>query len=289
MSPVYERGYRDWDGERTPGWMRVATIAGEGLRAAVRSKWVWLLLTATAIHVAIRGGVLYFTGQVQAPAGNVPPNVEDQIRFTETFMSSAMGFQARWVLMVLLALVASPSIARDLKAGALSFYFSKPITRVGYAIGKLAPAFLLGLTVTVLPGLILWTLGYAFTPSTLHPETVASMPGRILLAGTLVSLVASLVVVALSGLVRSTNIAAAGWVALALLSAGASQLIGALTGVNWAQLVDVFTAFNLSAASILDATSAADPTSGAWLVTLGWAAASVAGIAYVLNEQEVTG
>lgn len=289
MSPVYEQAYEHWDGERTPGWQRVATIVGEGLSHAIRSKWVWLLLAATLVHVAIRGGILYFTGQVQVPQGAVPPDVESQIRFTETFISDAMIFQARWILMALMALVAAPALARDLQAGALSFYFSKPITRTGYAVGKLAPPFLLGLTVTALPCLVLWVLGMAFTPEPLHPATATSMPWRILLAGALVSLVAALVVVALSGLVRSANLAGGGWLALVLLSAGGARMLVELTGQSTAILVDLFTAFGLAMDTILDAATAADPTQGAWLVTIGWAAAGLAGIAYVLNEEEVTG
>lgn len=288
MSPVYERAYEAWEGERTPRWRRVATIAGEGLRASIRSKWVWALLAVTLVHVAIRAAVLYVSGQVDL-GQQAPAQIRDQISFNEGFIASALATQARWVLMLLLALVAAPALARDLQAGALSFYFSKPITRTGYAVGKILPAFVLGLTVTVVPGLVLWGLGAAFTPEAVYPDTVGSMPLRIIASGTLVSLVASLIPVALSGLTRSTNLAAVGWVALAFLSAGAAELLHAVTGRASLQLVDVFGAFDEVNRQILAAPGTDAPDGIAWLVTAGWALVSIAVIGWVLSGEEVTG
>lgn len=285
MSPVYERRFPEWDGTRTPAWRRVAAIAREGLSHAVRSKWVWVLWTATLIHVGIRAAILYVTGTVDVPdslsAGS--------LQFTEGFLLDAMAFQARWVLMIALALVAAGSLSRDLEAGALSFYFSKPITRTGYVVGKLVPGFAVGLTVTALPGLLLWLVGVAFTPEAAYPAVWVSLPWRLLAAGALASLVGTVTVVALSGLLASRNVAAGAWVAISILTAGAAGVLAGLTTEFDVGLVDYWGSVNLTQGWLLSATTSAHPTAEAALVTLGWGLAGLAGIAYVLHEQEVGG
>lgn len=289
MSPVYEHAYEAWEGDLEPRWRRVAAIAGQELGRVVSSTWVWLLWIATLVHVAIRGFVLWASAQFDVPAEQLPPGAADQIRFTEGFLANVLGFQAGIVLLLMLALVAAGVLARDLDAGALTFYFSKPITRTGYAAAKLSAPVIMGLTVTALPLLVLWVLGVAFTPEALHPDTVASLPLRLLAAGGLVSLAASLVAVAISGLVRSTNIAAGVWVALALISKAAAGILAALAGEPLLEFVDLFHAFRVANDSVLGLAVADDELAWAWGVTAGWILAGAGTIAHVLRSEEVGG
>ena len=280
--PLFQRAYTRWQGERTAPGRRFLVIMDEGLRAALRSRWVWILLAATAIHLAIRIGILYFTSRIPGGGGDFLP------RFNAAFMADALGFQAQWVLMVLLALVAAGTLARDLQVGALQFYFSKPITRTGYAIGKLLPPFVLGMGVTALPALVLWVAGVAFTPGPQLPDGYGWMPLQLLAAATLACGTASVVAVALSGIVRHARLAAIAWVAVAFLSNPAALLIHEITRATGPYLLGFFFVLDETTRWLLGATGGRDvPTGGAWLVLLAWWAAGLASLWWVLRDPEV--
>ncbi len=283
MSPVYEQAYEPWEGDREPAWRRAGAIVEEGLSRGASSTWVWALWAATLVHVGIRGLMLYNAGQATPMPGQGPS------LFTAGFVADTLAYQARWVLLILLAIVASGALSRDINAGAFAFYFSKPITRTGYAIGKVAPSFVLGLTVTAVPALIVWVLGLAFVPTDLYPDGPYMLGLQILAASVIVSLAAALVAVALSGLLRSTALAAGAWVGLGLLSAAAAGILAEVTDRARLEMLDVLGAFNRVQEHVVGATEAGSFTGTAWLVTLAWAAASVGALAYVLWTPEVAG
>lgn len=285
--PVYDRSYRPWDGERTPSGMRPVVIAEQGLRQAMRLRLVWVLLVGTLLHVAIRGGILYFTGQVTVPEGSIPPGVQDQIMFSSGFLADAMAFQARWILMILLALVASPALAGDQRAGALQFYFSKPLSVPGYVAGKLAPPVLLGLAVTALPVLILWVLGVAFTPEQLYPADVWLIPFMLVLAGFLVSLIAASIALAISGLVANETVAGAAWVALALLTAAGARLLEEITGRSDVGLIDLFGVLDRVTRDLIGAVGSSLPQADAWTIAFAWLLAGAGGVTLFLSRSEV--
>lgn len=287
MSPVYERTYRTWEGTPTSRTARIRAIAREALGAATRSRWLWVLVVATVVHLAIRAVILYATGQIEVPPGAIDPALQDRINFTPGFLAEALSFQGRWILMLTLALTAAPALARDLRAGALTFYFSKPVTRTGYGLGKLLPSLLIGLGLTALPLALLWVVGYGFTPEPLLPDGLWTLFGTGLLSGLIVTLVATLVALAVSSLVESTSLAAGAWVGLSLLSGGVAQLLHAATGREALLLVDLFGVLDRVARSLLGAPGGATPETGAWLVALAWSLGSLALIAWRLGRPEV--
>jgi ABC-type transport system involved in multi-copper enzyme maturation permease subunit len=285
---LYERVYEPYEGDRTSHFGRILAIAKESFKATTGSKWLWLLLAATLVHVAVRGVVPFVTGQIEVPEGAVGPEARQQIEFTTAFLMDAFGLQARWILLLALALVASPAISRDAQSGGFSFYFSKPVTRTGYGIGKLLPPVTIGMIVTALPVLVIWLLGVAFTPEAVYPDNVWTLPILITLAGLVVSAAASLLALGLSAVSSSRNLAAVVWVGIGLVSAVAAGLLQGITGNDATGLVDVFGTFNAVADTVLGVGNASVPTWGAWLVTLGWAIVGAAGMAYVFHDQEVT-
>lgn len=285
MSPVYERTFPDWEGTRTPAWRRVAAIATSELDRALSSTWVWVLWVATLLHVGYRGLLLYFSSRVQ---GASQGSGDFLVSSLTSALSDTLSLQG-YVLLFALAAVAAGALARDLDAGALTFYFSKPITRTGYALGKLATPVLVGLSVTVGPLIVVWLLGVAFLPDVLLPDSAALLLLRTVGAGALVTLAASLVAVGISALTRSTNIAAGSWVALALVTNAFSGALARLAGDPRVDFVDLFHAFNVAADDVLGAAGAASDVGTGWLVTLGWMLAGVVAIGAVLHREEVAG
>ena len=96
--------------------------------------------------------------------------------------------------MILLAVVAGGLVAEDRRTGALELYFSRPLTRRDYAIGKILAAALVPTATLVLPFLVLWIAAVGVAPTQLGGELVGLVvPGlaavllvTALLTGTIV-------------------------------------------------------------------------------------------------------
>jgi ABC-type transport system involved in multi-copper enzyme maturation permease subunit len=286
---VFEPSYETYEGERTSRARRLYAIARRGLSRMAGSTWFWVLFGLSLAHIAIRGVVLYVTGQVDVPPGTVPPEAQDQIRFTSRFLTDALAFQVRWVVTFVLVVVGAETIAEDLQAGGLTFYFTKPITKPGYTAGKLAAPLAACLLVTALPLLLLWVLGMAFTPEALYPDRAWLLP-LALVAGSLVaSAMTTLVVAGLSGLVGSSGRASVVWIALVFVLAGASRVAHAVTDEAAALLVGPYNAIGKALETLTGVDASLAPATGAWLTVAGWSLAGIAAIAWTFHRQEVAG
>lgn len=286
---VYEPSYEAYEGERTSRWTRLGAIARRGMSHVAASTWFWVLLGLSLIHVAVRGVVLYVTGQVDLPPGAVPPQAEDQIRFTGRFLTGTLAAQARWVVTFMLVAVGAEAIAEDLDAGGLTFYFTKPITKPGYVAGKTAAPFAACLLVTAFPVLVLWGLGMAFTPSELYPDDVWLLLGGLLVASVVISAMTTLIVAALSALVGSRGRTSVVWVALVIVLAGAARVAYAATEEAATLLADPYNALTKATETLARVDASLAPATGAWLTVAGWVLVSLAVLAWALHREEVGG
>lgn len=276
---VYEPAYETYEGQRTSLLTRTGAIAQRSLAKAFRSTWLWILIALTLVHVGIRGVALYATGQGVAPGG--------QSLFTGEFLAESLATQARWFVTLALVVVGADAIAEDLEAGGLTFHLTKPITKPSYVAGKMAGPLTATLLLTVLPVLVLVLLGVAFTPEAGHPADLARISAALVLAGALVSLTATLVVLALSALLGSRWPAALVWVGIAVILAGAARIVEVVTGEASTVLIDIYAALDEVTRSMAGLAGSQIPEWGAWLAVGGWIAASLAALAWSLHGQEV--
>ena len=87
------------------------------------------------------------------------------------------------VLMVLVVgLVAPPLIAQDVRSRAFLLYFSRPLTRGEYILGKAAVVWCYLLLITTLPALTLYVMAVLFSPDLSVVEHTWDLPLRILAA-----------------------------------------------------------------------------------------------------------
>jgi ABC-type transport system involved in multi-copper enzyme maturation permease subunit len=191
------------------------------------------------------------------------------------------------VLLLVLALVAAPSLAADRRAGALQFYLSKPITRRGYAVGKLLPPFLISWLLTGGVGLIVWTLGVAFTPEANYPDFVWRLPFAIVLSGATVSAVATMVAVAISGVMQNARLAAALWVALGIVSTALAGFLSGVTGRADVQVIGFFNVLDRVTRWLLATTGSNAPVEASVLIALGWFGFGALTLWLVLRDPEV--
>ncbi len=130
--------------------------------------------------------------------------------------------------MLLVLLVGPNLISQDLRFNALPLYFSRPLRRIDYFLGKLGViTVFLGLIVIV-PSIIAYVLGLLFSLDL----TIIRDTYRVLLAsvayGVVISLSAGLLILALSSLSRNSRYVALFWLAVLMVSGIVATILDAV-------------------------------------------------------------
>jgi hypothetical protein len=105
-------------------------------------------------------------------------------------------------------------VANDLRTGAVLVYLSRPLTRRDYVAGKLLVVLLLDLSITLVPGLLLYLIALALAPGQFLSWELAWIGPAIVLYALLLSATLSLVVLAVSSLSKSARVAGLGFFGL---------------------------------------------------------------------------
>lgn len=172
-----------------------------------RTRWVPWPIARTALALALRkrstkmaGGVcavifvitaLVLVTQViigrlsttLAGAGPSSPLMDNAAKLvvgdTHEALSSFIGTQLFFTA-ILLGVGFGGIIADDRRTGAFELYFSRPLSRLDYALGKLLAAALVPMTTIVLPFVVLWVAVVGIAPSGISDELVGLIvPGLV--------------------------------------------------------------------------------------------------------------
>ena len=98
-------------------------------------------------------------------------------------------------------------IANDLRTGAILVYLSRPLTRRDYVAGKLGVLLFLNLSVTLVPALLLYLIALALAPEQFATWSLAWIGPAVVVHSFVLSLVISLLALAVSALSRSARVA----------------------------------------------------------------------------------
>lgn len=196
--PIYDQGYRRYEARAPLRQARFWPITREALRQ-VLSKRAFLLLVASAfVPFVVRVVQIYVVTRFPE-AGRILP-VDG--RLFGDFLNQQIGFT------ILLSIFgASGLVANDLRTGAILAYLSRPLTRRDYVLGKLLVPLLLNLSVTLVPGLLLYASGLSLAPELYLKWELAWIGPAIVVHALAMSLVVSLLTLAISALSRSARVA----------------------------------------------------------------------------------
>jgi hypothetical protein len=117
------------------------------------------------------------------------------------------------LLAAVLGLVAPTLISRDLRAKAWLIYFTRPVGRAEYILGKSLILFLLVLVITMLPALALWFTGVLVSPSISVAFETWDLPIRIVAASFILAIPTVFLALAYSSLTAESRIASFAWFA----------------------------------------------------------------------------
>ena len=126
-------------------------------------------------------------------------------------LSSFLQYSQGFMTLMIVGLIVPPLISRDVRSRALLLYYSRPITRIEYVMGKLAiPGFVL-MMITLAPALVLYLVGVMLSPDLSVIRDTWDLPIRIIL-GTIVCVIPTcLIGLLLSSLTQESRFAGFAW------------------------------------------------------------------------------
>lgn len=227
---VHRKTYRPYTGALTASTKLFWVIARRELRIGLRKPWVRRLLVLAGIPMLFFMAFLYVELVINRVGG---PDILG-ITLFENFYSGQTFF-----VVLMMAAVGADIIAKDAVSGAHHLYFSRPLTRGQYMVGKLLAVGLVLALVVVVPGLLL-----ALAQLLLAPEQDYAEFGRLSLGlisyGAVLSATGAALIAVLSAFGRRARYVGIVWVSLYFFSSVAAGALTQVTGgADWSRLVSI--------------------------------------------------
>jgi len=227
--PIYDLSYRQWSGVWTSHPYRWWVITRQGINILGRKRRFLVLMILSALPFLVRCVMLYLSTVL----GRIPL-LTINAKFFEDFLSQQMFF-----VFIIAIYAGAGLIANDLKANALQIYFSKPITRRDYVMGKLGVLFFFLALPTLVPGMLLFFLAVLFKSDSSFLEQNYWVPASVLGYSLLIIATYSVVMLAVSSLSKSSRFAGIVFAALFFFSRIFYQILSVVlrsTRVAWVSL-----------------------------------------------------
>jgi len=205
--PIYDQGYRHYQARSPLHRARFWPITREALRLVLMKRAFLGLIAAAFLPFIVRVVQIYVVTRFPE-AGRILP-VDG--RLFGDFLNGQI-----WFVLLLSVFGASGLVANDLRTGAILVYLSRPLTQRDYILGKLGVPLALNLGVTLVPALLLYLVGLGLAPEQYLKWQLAWIPFAVVAYALGLSLVVSLLTLAVSSLSRSTRVAGLGLVGLVL-------------------------------------------------------------------------
>ncbi len=249
--PILDQGYQHWNGRLVGHAWRWLTITRQGARAQLKNRWVWLLLLGACLPAFILSGFLILWGLFEQKSSLLTPLLFLFQGLPEELRAGPRGYRTTfWTLafnqfldvqlffaMGLVLLVGPELISQDLRFNAMPLYFARPVRRLDYFAGKLGViAVYLG-AITVVPVLLAYGIGIAFSLDPLVFRDTWRVLAASLAYGALVVLSAGTLMLAISSLSRNSRFVSAVWIGFWVVSGVASTVSKQTIHKEWSPLL----------------------------------------------------
>jgi hypothetical protein len=226
--PIHDLGYRAWQGRLVPQIGRFWVIAQTGIRLAWRNLWLRRLLLLSWLPVVHVGALLLVYEQILAheqvphgrPAETIVPWLQ-QIPISESrhqvwacLLYYFFRYPQLFVMIFVVGQVAPALVSQDVRTKAFLLYFSRPLARFEYVLGKMAVVWFYLALISAVPGLLLYALAVLLSPDLSVLPLTWDLPLRVLAASAVLMVPTAAVALALSSLTPETRHATFGWFAL---------------------------------------------------------------------------
>jgi ABC-type transport system involved in multi-copper enzyme maturation permease subunit len=222
---IHDLGYKRYLGTRRPQSTRWRVLVKNAVSTSWRGWWRMKIWVIGCAITAVGLGVPMYISRNKVLEGLVRPGVS--AGWADAFLPFSFLFFP-WLAAILATTTAAGAVARDLRAGAFEFYFSRPVRPVDYVLGKVVGSALV-MAAALLAGplaLSLFRVGLAAGDLDELFAALALVP-RIALVGALGSIAFAVVALAISSLSSRPRITAAVWVGFYLLFGGVIEGLSA--------------------------------------------------------------
>mgnify|MGYP000153213600 CR=1 FL=1 len=226
---IHEQNY-----VRYEGVLRTDRAAWTIARASLRTYWG---LTRTKIVLLILWlmPLLFIIGVF----GEYALTNSSVGQLTDSVKSAPGAGPVTWFIqlsMISLALLLMSSgcgvISDDLRYKTFQLYFSKPISRLQYGIGKFLGLFALGSLITIVPGFMIGALRVVFAMRTDFGEVIAKQVGIGMLLLTCATALFCIIVMGISALTEHTRYVVLSWLGLLIVPSLLNSIISLASEQN---------------------------------------------------------
>jgi ABC-2 type transport system permease protein len=242
--PIYDQGYQHWNGQLSGHGWRWLAVARHGVRTCVKGRLLRIVLLAAWAPALALAGFLCMWGLLERGSSAVRSIMQFLVVMNPGMAADPRHYRvAIWTLayhfflgaelyfsMALILLVGPNLISQDLRFNALPLYFSRPLRRIDYFLGKLGVIVALLIFVVIGPSVAAYILGLLFSfDLTILRDTF----GLLLCAvgyGLVLALSAGMLMLALSALSRNSRYVMLMWVAVWLISGITADILQFVSG-----------------------------------------------------------
>ena len=241
--PIHDLGYRGWPNKYASDLFRFWVIASSGIQVVGRNTWVKRMLLVAWLPTFVLAAILFGYERLldhrefaSAPTDireTILANISSQLQdgdvvleaLTTKNLEENRHLMWSWLLsaflrvpqavmtMLIVGLIAPPLIARDVRTRAYLMYFSKPIGRVEYILGKMIVVGTYLMFITTVPALGCYIFGVALSSNLSMLADTWDLPLRIVFASLIFIIPAVSVALMFSSLTSESRFAAFAWFA----------------------------------------------------------------------------
>ena len=251
--PIFDQGYQHWQGQPNSMLWRWWVISWRGVRTQFQNRWtrmvVYLsitpslaLLAALIIWGLIENQVAFIKPLLDLFSRGMPPEFRNSpIDFRMMVWTYSFYFffttQMTFAL-ILVALVGPDLISKDLRFNAMPLYFSRPLRRFDYFLGKLGVIGFYISLVTLIPAVLAYALGVLFSLDfNILKDTIHLLLGSVAFS-LVVILSAGMMILAISSLSRNSRLVMLSWLGFWFISSSlATIMLFIARDVKWAPSV----------------------------------------------------
>jgi ABC-2 type transport system permease protein len=228
--PIYEQSYRRYQAREPLKGVRFWPIAREALGRLLAKRAFLILLLVSWAPFLVRVGQIVLVTQF--------PQFKLMLPVDGRLFGDFLNLQVLFALL-LSVFGGAGLIANDLRTGAILVYLSRPLTRRDYVLGKLTVLLALNLSVTLVPGLLLYLAALGLAPAQFVSWELSWLAPAIVAQSLLVSLGAGLLALAVSAISRSARVAGLTFVLLWVGLGVVGPLLGQVLNAPLAALVSL--------------------------------------------------
>ncbi len=235
---VHDLGYRGWSGRLAPPWSRTVAIAEVGIRHAWQSRWLHRLVGVAWIPACwfavgffvLQQALLYteFREMLTPFLQGAPVELRMLLRgagdlegarhsvwawLLYTFFRYPQGF----LMVLVVGLIAPQLVSQDLRSRAFVLYFSRPLSRTEYILGKFLTVWFYLAMISTLPAIAIYAVGAVLSPQIDVFVATWDLPLRIVGASAVLAVPTAALALWISSMTQESRYAGFAWFAVWVL------------------------------------------------------------------------